>query len=1088
MKKILNKKVIKLSLLTTLALNPIFANLPNSSDVDTTALSELSVSSNIDAQLEKIFDGVREFHIFKPLYAQWSDTDAFTTLVTGEHGFPIFAPRNDKDPKYTDYPIDYSNQRISRYRPVRPPQSVAQYYSDNAIALGDKNSSVYTAPIVAGGTIGKGRIIAMGSHIYGSILVNSRNYSQNFSNRDSDPSHTPDSADMENFFHNVMAWLTEQNPNENLRYSKTGSAIPILSNKSRTMFWSIGGSGYERDSEEFTIDSRYNVEAGANPKYVPTWKEALENGDLDPTKYPLIILEDFERRSSWTHFYKDTKRRTQLTEVDLLVDYIRQGGGVLLMDSPTFADEEGVTATAGNEIMKKAGVSTYFSNLNAKVKLLPKKTDVGGVHQYDMCLLDYIPKAKLEILGLEDYNDVPDTLDGLKSLLESNGNLTDLEDFLEARKREIFMEGNSSSELTQSDCGTVELELEDGSKQAVQTTLVKGDGIPQNGKKFDEYAKYPVDLNFVQAQGDVGGSMNTLLEHELGEKKLLKVDLNREYTNMSALLINDAHFTGEKFKSLNALLNEYKTGGRFVNGAGEFYPGFSFSPKDILDYRKKPVTRIMVERAFYDKELKYDPSQYPGQTSSTGSTLTSTIYLHRNSSYQQWYAGVTQSTGVYAPAHQDITITLPDNVDPTKMRVQIGMGDNVVGRFSHEINLKRPPKYVKNFNFYGENGATTHTITVQHPYGGLVYLKSYDSSQDENATAEVTFTNVQPAIHFVLGETTSDEWNNMRNAIAPKAELESNHYIVTVPRNNMASLSFDEVTQIAKNYDTMARNAYDFYGYDRNCSEPFTQNTPPSCANTLKLAHKQREVFDPVISIGSAHSGYPVMVMNWKPNETTFPDNPTNSWLIWHEMGHNMAESWLKIKGATEIANNVMALYQQRQFGHPLRTQESLQNVATILAKGEPWADGGNFGGLLMFNQLFGWIEANYMQEFKAKNPKYYNANGTIKDAYPFLNGDGFDIYKILHREARDRTAENDKYDACMRKSGATTTDMLALCTSAILELNTKPFFQTWNAGVVPMGTVNGVNVYDNSDGISSGLDTGYTNTPTPSIENYKGN
>jgi len=1089
MKRLLNKKIIKLSLLTILASNPLFATLPSSTDVDTTALEELSVSSNIDAQLEKIFDGVREFHIFKPVYTRWGGTDAYITLVTGQNGFPIFSPRNDKDPKYTDYPIDYTNKTISRYRPVRPPKSVAQYYSDNSIALGDKNTSVYTAPIVAGGTIGKGRIIAMGSHLYSSILVNSRNYSQNFRNGDTDTSHTPDSPDMENFFHNVMAWLTEQNPNENLRYSKTGSAIPILSNKSRTMFWSIGGASYDYDSVEFKIDSRYNIEAGSNPKYVPTWKEALANGDLDPTKYPLIILEDFERRSSWTRYYKDTKRRTQLDEVDLLVDYIRNGGGVLLMDSPTFADEEGVTATAGNEIMKKAGVSTYFSNLSADVKLLPNKTDVGGVYQYDMCLLDYIGYTDVQRrLGLDSYTNVPTTLDGLKSMLDSNGKLSYLEEVLARRERKIFKEGNSTTQLTQNDCGTVELELEDGTKESVQTTLVKGDAIPEDGGNYDKYAKYPVDLNFVDAQDDVGGKMNTLLAHELGEKKLLKIDLNREYTNMSALLLNDAVFTGDKFKSLNDLLNEYKAGGRFVNSNGEFYPGFSFATKDVLDYRKKPVTRIMVERAFYDKTLKYDPSQYPGQTSSTGSTVKSTIYLNRNTSYQKWYAGNMQSTGVYAPAHQDITITLPSGVDPTKMRVQIGVGDNVSGIFRHEINLKRPPKYVKKFKFYAPNGDVTNTITVQHPYGGLIYLKSYDSSKNENATAEVTFTNVQPAIHFVLGKTTSDEWNSMKNYIAPKAELESNHYIVTVPRSTMASLSFDEVTQLATNYDTMARNAYDFYGYNQNCSDTYNQNTPASCSNSHKPAYKQREVFDPHISIGAGHSGYPIMVMNWNPTQATFPEDPTNSWLNWHEMGHNMVESWLKIAGATEVANNVMCLYQQRKFGHPLRTENSIANVGTILSKGQPWADGGNFGRLLMFHQLVGWIEANYMSEFKAKNSKYYNADGTVKAEYPFLSGDGFDIYKILHREARDKTVESDKYDACMRKNGATTTDMLALCTSAILELDTKPFLQAWKAGVVGIGAVNGVNVYDSSDAISSDLDTGYSNKPTPTIQSYTGN
>ncbi len=1061
----------------------VLAVLPTVDSIDTTILTENIPVANVDAELEKIYNGVRTFHIFKPMYSRWSTTDAYTTLVTGENGFPIFSARSDRDPKYTDYPIDYTNKTLRRYRPVRPPQSVANYYTDNNIVLGDTETATYSAPIVSAGTIGKGRVMAMGSHLYASILVNSRNYSQNFRNADSNPLNTPDSIDMENFFHNVMAWLTEQNPNASLRYSKTGSAIPLLSNKSRTMFWHTAGAGYEYDSVEFKIDSRYNIDSSANPHYVPTWKEALANGDLDPSKYPLIILEDFERRSSWTLYYRETKRRTQIDEVDLLVDYIRAGGGVLLMDSPTFALEEGVTVTAGNEIMKKAGVSTFFANLSANVKLLPTKTDVGGVHEYDMCLLDYISYTDLQRrLGLDDYTNVPTTLSSLKSMLESNGKIDYLEDLLSSRKRNIFMEGNSTSELTQANCGEVELELVDGNISKVQTILVKGDGISQDGGKYDKYAKYPVDLNFAQAQDDVGGKMNSLLAHELGRNILSKVDLNREYTNMSALLLNDATFTGAKFQPLNDLLAKYKLGGEFVNGSGEFYPGFSFTTKDILDFRRKPVTRIMVERAFYDKSLQYDPSQYPGQSSSVGETKTAKIYLSRNRAYQKWYAGNMQSTGLFAPAHQDVTITLPNGVDPSKMRLQIGVGDNVGGRYRHEIALKRPPKYVKTYKFLSP------TLTVQHPYGGLVFLKSYDSTVEDNATALVTLTNVQEAIHFVLGETTEDEWTAMQSAIAPKAELESKHYIVTVPRSTMASLSFAEVTQIAQNYDTMAQNAYDFYGYDEVCSEPFTQHTPASCSNGKKPAQKHREVFDPHISIGAGHSGYPIMVMNWNPTQTTFPQDPTNSWLLWHEMGHNMAESWLNIPGAGEVANNVMALYQQRNFRHPFRTTNSITNVAVILAKGQPWADGGNFGRLLMFHQLQGWIEANYLDEFKVKNPKYYEANGDVKVAYSFLNGDGFDIYKILHREARDKVAEGDKYDKCMKQSTATKTDMLALCTSAILELNTKPFFQAWRAGVEGIGAVDGVNVYDNSGAISSGLDTGYVDVPSPTIESFIGN
>jgi accessory colonization factor AcfD len=698
-----------------------------------------------------------------------------------------------------------------------------------------------------------------------------------------------------------------------------------------------------------------------------------------------------------------------------------------------------------------------------------------------MCLLDYIGHTDLQRrLNMDDYSNVPETLEALKEALEHNNKLSYLEEVLKRRERKIFMEGNSTvPTLTKADCGTVEVEQSDGSKVAVQTNLVKGDGIVQDGANYDKYAKYPVDLNFVQAQGDVGGSMNTLLAHELKETQLSEVDLNREYTNMSALLLNDAVFSGEKFQALNDLLAEYKSGGRFVNGNGEFYPGFSFTNRDVLDFRRKPVTRIMVERAFYDKSLKYDPSEFPGQNSSTGSAKTAKIYLKRNTSFQKWYAGNMQSTGLYAPAHQDVTITLPEHVDETKIQLQIGVGDNVGGIFRHEINLKRPPKYVKKYKF--SNGKT---LTVQHPYGGLIFIKSFDCSVEDNATANVSFTGVQSSVRFVLGETTEEEWEVIKGSLAPKAELESHHYIVTVAKANMASLSFADVTRIAQEYDTMSENAYDFYGYDQNCSLPFTVHTPPSCSDGQKPAHKNREVFDPHISVGAGHSGYPVMVMKWKPKSTEFPQDATKSFLLWHEMGHNMVESWLAIPGATEVANNVMAGYQQKQFNRP---QKSIGNVNLILAKGQPWADGGNAGRLMMFNQLPRWIDANYLSEFKMKNEKYYEADGSVKSQYPFLSGDGFDVYKILHREARDRTSENDKYDVCMKQSGKTKTDMLAICTSAILELNTKNWLSTWRAGTIGIGAVNGVTLYDSTGSITQGLDTGYSDMPSPSIVSFSG-
>ncbi|SFV71568.1 hypothetical protein MNB_SV-13-1251 [hydrothermal vent metagenome] len=75
-----------------------------------------------------------------------------------------------------------------------------------------------------------------------------------------------------------------------------------------------------------------------------------------------------------------------------------------------------------------------------------------------------------------------------------------------------------------------------------------------------------------------------------------------------------------------------------------------------------------------------------------------------------------------------------------------------------------------------------------------------------------------------------------------------------------------------------------------------------------------------------------------------------------------------------------------------------------------------------------------------------------------------------------------------MKQSGKTKTDMLAICTSAILEVDTKSWLSAWKAGVVGIGAVDGVNIYDSEGGLSDDLDTGVTTSPSPSIEGFSGN
>ena len=1031
-------------------------------------LKALQVSANPGKQVADIFVDVKDFHLFRGLF-EWNKLDTATLLINGQNGIPIFSARAEKDPHHTDYPINY-NKPITRYMPVLPPESVTDQYT--AEQLGDKETAVYNAPMVSAGTIGKGRILAMSGYTYGSILVNPRNYSANGRNKDT--VNQPDTADMENFFHNTFKWLSQG------KYSKDGTAIDLATNKEFAIFTSVGGWSWTADRVNFNIHNNFNI----NQNQVTDFE------NLNPTDYPILILEEFARHKidSIQKSYLD-----KLTDLPHLLKYVQNGGSILIMES--FYYPENSPKTVNETLLAKAGLYVIRNQRNGAT-FLPKHNKVGGVHQFDMCVQDYVGLTQLERkVGLTTYENLATTKDGLiaqiKNHLGESSWESGLDETLKMRERTIYKLGTEDNKtFTESDCLVI-VEDSNGTNTTVQSQLVKGDGIPGDADtwyKYDSYVKYPVDLNFIEAQGDMGGKMNSLLAHEEKTELMKKVDVQREYTNMYALLMNDANFTGEKFESLNTLLNLYKDiNSSKVNSEGEFDSVFRFSPtRKVLNYRENPVTRIMLERAFYDPQLKFDPTHFPGKVTA-GNQETATIFLRKISAYSKWYARNMQSTGLFAPAHKEITVTVPDGVDFTKLQLQIGVGDNVSGLIKHEIILKRPPRMVKKYSF------SSRTLTVTHPYGGLIYLTSHDKNPT-NETATFTFDNVEKAIHFKLGETTESDWDTMKTYLAPKAELESKHFINTFARKNIAELTFAEIENIARGFDEVALNSNDFYGYDTSCSADileFTKHSPPTC--DTRKGYKHRQVFDPHISIGAGHSGYPIMVMTWRPNSTNFPQNPRKSWLLWHELGHNTVEKWLNIAGAGEVANNVMCLYQQHKFGETSKIANRMPSSGILVNKAQSYGDGGAFGRLVMFAQIPLWVEANYFVEFKAANPKYFETDGTPKSEFGFLDNSVWDIFKIMHRETRENNSTSEyRYSACAKNDNLTTSENFGTCMSSILQLDLTSFLQDWEIGTIGAGVVDGVSVYDSSDGFGTAGESAISDmnlqNPSSPIQGFTGN
>ncbi|WP_256873520.1 M60 family metallopeptidase, partial [Escherichia coli] len=284
-------------------------------------------------------------------------------------------------------------------------------------------------------------------------------------------------------------------------------------------------------------------------------------------------------------------------------------------------------------------------------------------------------------------------------------------------------------------------------------------------------------------------------------------------------------------------------------------------------------------------------------------------------------------------------------------------------------------------------------------------------------------------------------WKNDLNSPAPLGELESDAFVYTTPKKNLNASNYTGgVAEFANDLDTFASSMNDFYGRDSEDGKHrmFTYKNLPG--------HKHRFTNDVQISIGDAHSGYPVMNSSFSPNSTTLPTTPLNDWLIWHEVGHNAAETPLTVPGATEVANNVLALYMQdRYLGKMNRVADDITVAPEYLeeSNNQAWARGGAGDRLLMYAQLKEWAEKNF-------DIKKWYPEGDLPEFYSEREGmKGWNLFQLMHRKARGDEVSNDKFGGknyCAESNG-NAADTLMLCASWVAQTDLSEFFKKWNPG-----------------------------------------
>lgn len=374
-----------------------------------------------------------------------------------------------------------------------------------------------------------------------------------------------------------------------------------------------------------------------------------------------------------------------------------------------------------------------------------------------------------------------------------------------------------------------------------------------------------------------------------------------------------------------------------------------------------PLARLKV--SLDDRTIKgsAEPKAYPTASDFPGDVSPDTPLVSRtlaiDASVPQWH-----STGLYAKAGTAIEVEIPAELVPQGYGIRIGSHTDTLWRVDSWSRFPDVSKYVR---------LTSPVTRVTSAFGGLIY---FEVPEAKVPNVKVTIRNAVPAVHFVRGKTTSTEWQQMKNAPAPWADLEGKFVSITVPAKVVRNLQDPEA--LMAYWDQMMGLCYAFY------SAPVRSRPERYCT-------------DVQISLGYMHSGYPIMTfLDVAPrfvDLATLRSHTGLTWGFYHEMGHNFQQSAWTWDGCGEVTNNLFSLYASEKLNgadyhdygkaHEAVSREAMHDrLAKYLADGAPYDTWKSepFLALTMYIELrdaFGWepftrLFATYRDLPRSEQPK----------------------------------------------------------------------------------------------------------------------
>jgi hypothetical protein len=242
-------------------------------------------------------------------------------------------------------------------------------------------------------------------------------------------------------------------------------------------------------------------------------------------------------------------------------------------------------------------------------------------------------------------------------------------------------------------------------------------------------------------------------------------------------------------------------------------------------------------------------------------------------------------TGLYALPGKFVTVNTPD-IALSQVSIKIGSHKDPLYKRGNPAD-SRDPQVTMDFNI------TTSSQVIGSVYGGLIIVNLGAAHALLGQTFEIEFDNVIEAPLFNLDTDTNDDWNNhIKHNPAPWT-------VFRIPEK----ITFVLDTAYVKQITDVTTNLKEWKAF-------MVDLDYAACV----IDRKKGEIIVPdiLVSVGMAHSGYPVSTMNGAVlrGENIFPkegsiNNPSQSLGLGHEIGHNVSP----LEAVSHVAINMFSFY-----------------------------------------------------------------------------------------------------------------------------------------------------------------------------------